>query len=231
MSHTILLVSATQLEIQPTLDWMGITPLLPPGETKTVIGNTVIRIVITGAGMMQAAFHMAEALHRAHADVVLNAGIAGAFDHTFPLGETVWVVSERIGDMGALGPQGFEDIADMGFADKDRFPYRDGWLHANQETDPMHWYLLPLKKAAGLTVNMISGTEEAINRLNTLYPVQIETMEGAAVFYACLYWGVPVYQLRTVSNYVEVLDRTRWDIPLAIKSLNERLIGIFSALQ
>lgn len=230
MSKQILLVSATQLEIQPTLDRLGIDPLLPPGESDIKVGAHTVRILITGVGVMQAAFHMAEAIHRKKPDVVLNAGIAGALDHTLQLGEAVWVVSERLGDLGALGPQGFEDIADMGFADKDQFPYRNGWLNLNTANDMMGWYDGQLKMSAGVTVNTISGTEDAVNRLKTLYPLHVETMEGAAVFYACLYMGIPVYQLRTVSNFVEVLDRSRWDIPLAIKSLNDQLQRLFSTL-
>lgn len=116
----------------------------------------------------------------------------------------------------------------MGFADKDQFPYRNGWLDATTLPDVMGWYGKDIKKSAGITVNTISGTEDAVVRLKTQYPVHIETMEGAAVFYACLCWGIPVYQLRTISNYVEVLDRNRWDIPLAIRTLNEQLEKLFS---
>jgi futalosine hydrolase len=230
MSKHILLVSATQLEIQPTLDRMGITPLLPPGESEIKVGEHTVRILITGVGVMQASFHLAEAIHRKKPDVVLNAGIAGALDHSLKLGEAVWVTSERLGDLGALGPDGFEDIADMGFADKDQFPYKNGWLALNTATDIMGWYDDQLKMCSGVTVNTISGTEDAVNRLKSMYRMHVETMEGAGVFYACLYWGIPVYQLRTISNFVEVLDRSRWDIPLAIQTLNDQLNRLFLSL-
>lgn len=86
MKKSILLVSATQLEIQPTLDKLGISPCSLPGNDDSR-GDYSIRILITGVGVMQAAFHTAEAIHRRKPDVVLNAGIAGALDHALELGK------------------------------------------------------------------------------------------------------------------------------------------------
>jgi len=49
---------------------------------------------------------------------------------------------------------------------------------------------------------------------------QLESMEGAAFFYACTQAGVPCLQIRAVSNYVEKRNRDAWQIGLAIKNLN-----------
>jgi futalosine hydrolase len=50
---------------------------------------------------------------------------------------------------------------------------------------------------------------------------QIESMEGAAFFYACRQLNVPCLQIRAVSNYVEKRNRDNWHIGLAIKNLNK----------
>jgi nucleoside phosphorylase len=52
-----------------------------------------------------------------------------------------------------------------------------------------------------------------------LHP-QVESMEGAAFFYACKQMDVPCIQIRVVSNYVEKRNRDNWNIGLAIKNLN-----------
>jgi futalosine hydrolase len=52
-------------------------------------------------------------------------------------------------------------------------------------------------------------------------------MEGAAVFYVCLNENIPVLQIRSISNYVEDRDTTKWDIPLAIKQLNKFCTDLF----
>ncbi len=52
-------------------------------------------------------------------------------------------------------------------------------------------------------------------------------MEGAAFHYACLQENIPFLQLRSISNYVEVRDKSKWKIQLAIKELNDTLIKYF----
>lgn len=51
----------------------------------------------------------------------------------------------------------------------------------------------------------------------------IESMEGAAFFEACLRHGVPFAEIRAVSNFVGETDRSRWDIPLALRQLETAL--------
>jgi len=48
-------------------------------------------------------------------------------------------------------------------------------------------------------------------------------MEGAAVFYVCLFEKIPFLEIRAISNYVEVRDTTKWDIPTAIENLTDEL--------
>ncbi|MBO4841833.1 MAG: hypothetical protein J5478_00480 [Bacteroidales bacterium] len=51
----------------------------------------------------------------------------------------------------------------------------------------------------------------------------IETMEGAAFFEACLRQGCGFAEIRAVSNVVGERDHTRWNIPLALQSLQQAL--------
>ncbi|MCH8331853.1 MAG: futalosine hydrolase, partial [Bacteroidetes bacterium] len=53
------------------------------------------------------------------------------------------------------------------------------------------------------------------------YDPEIECMEGAAVFYCGLNFGIPFLELRGISNYVEKRDRSKWDIENAIKVVNQ----------
>jgi futalosine hydrolase len=52
---------------------------------------------------------------------------------------------------------------------------------------------------------------------------EIETMEGAAFFETCLRYGIPFAEIRAVSNRVGEEDRSRWDIPLALRNLQDAL--------
>ena len=54
----------------------------------------------------------------------------------------------------------------------------------------------------------------------------VETMEGAAFFEACLAVGVPFAEIRAVSNRVGETDHGRWDIPLALQNLKTALSAL-----
>jgi futalosine hydrolase len=48
-------------------------------------------------------------------------------------------------------------------------------------------------------------------------------MEGAAFFMAFNQTNCYVIQLRSISNYVEKRNKEKWNMPLAIKNLNDCL--------
>jgi futalosine hydrolase len=77
-----------------------------------------------------------------------------------------------------------------------------------------------LKQATAITVNTVHGNEPSIKKLADRLQPQLESMEGAAFFYACRQADVPCLQIRAVSNYVEKRNRDAWRIELAIKNLN-----------
>ena len=64
---------------------------------------------------MQTAFCLADCLNRDSYDVAINVGIAGSFDDKLPIGETVQIATETLGDLGAESPNGFIAITQMPF--------------------------------------------------------------------------------------------------------------------
>jgi nucleoside phosphorylase len=54
-------------------------------------------------------------------------------------------------------------------------------------------------------------------------------MEGFAVLRACALAGVPAVEVRAVSNEVGERDRTRWEIPTALASLDAALPRLLAA--
>ena len=77
----------------------------------------------------------------------------------------------------------------------------------------------------------VHGFEPSIEKFRAVYPdAQVESMEGAAFFYACLQQQIPFLEVRSISNYVEKRDRSKWDISGAVNALNFTLIGMVEAL-
>ena len=106
---------------------------------------------------------------------------------------------------------------ELGFITADDFPFSGGKL-LNPGAELVQF--LPI--ASGITVNKAHGTDDSIAKCRKKYPAaQVESMEGAAFFYACLRADLPFVEIRAISNYVEPRNREAWNIPLAIQNLNQ----------
>ena len=74
------------------------------------------------------------------------------------------------------------------------------------------------------------GNEDSIAAITNRLKPQLESMEGAAFFYACHQLKVPCVQIRAVSNYVEKRNRDNWEIGLAVKNLNTFALDLVKEL-
>ena len=73
-----------------------------------------------------------------------------------------------------------------------------------------------LPVAAGNTVQQLDDRFRQVD-------YDVESMEGAAFFEACLRHGCAFAEIRAVSNVVGETDHARWDIPLALARLEAAL--------
>ena len=218
----ILVVAAAAFEISPFLKKL----ILVKKENEHFVhyraGNKCIDILMPGIGMMVTAFHMGRRLTQEKYDLAVNAGICGSYIHQVGIGNVVEVVEECIVDIGAEEKDRFLTVFDLGLSDPNSAPYTNGIMINNRsfESDVIR----KLPKVKGATVNLIPGRNQNIKNSGIVYSPDIETMEGAAFFYACLWEGIPFTQIRAVSNYVEERDKSKWNISLAVKNLNRILI-------
>lgn len=206
----VLVAAATQAEVKPLLDWLE--------ETKT----RDVEVLVTGIGMAATAYSLGRRLAANRPEIVIQAGIAGSFRHERPLGEVVLVTREIFGDLGAEDHGQFSDLFKIGLWRHDMHPFTHHYLINPLTIFPENLHILP--QTTGVTVNTVSGETATIARLEQQYQPGTESMEGAAFHYACLMEDIPFLQLRAVSNYVEVRDKSKWNIPLAVKALNAKLL-------
>ncbi len=192
------------------------------GEGKNIFHykwyNLEIDLLIPGIGMTFTAYHLTRALYTTHYDLVINAGIAGSFRDELSIGTVVNVKSEQICDLGIEEGNSVLSLFDAGFMERDQFPFENGRM-----LNPNHYKELELASVDGLTGNISHGAPESIARISSGFDPDVESMEGAAVFYVCLHEKVPFLEIRAISNFVESRDTTKWDIPLAIENLTDEL--------
>ena len=215
-----LLVAATVPEISPFLQHYRNSDI-------PFYVDIQIDVLISGVGLMHTMYNLQKQLQVKKPDLVIQAGIGGSFDLSIPLGTVLAVKKDTVADIGVVEKKNFLSVFDMGFSKADQSPYKKGWL-----VNPgMH--LLKrnsLKKVTGISVNQISSSKQMISLFNRKYEPVIESMEGAALHYACLMADIPFLQIRAVSNYVGERNKKNWKIKESISNLNNELIRLLNSL-
>jgi futalosine hydrolase len=215
----ILLLAATEMEIQPAID------LLDKAEQK--VNGHSIEVLISGIGILNTTYTLAKSIDTRRPDFVLQAGIGGSFNEQYPPGSIAIIGSEIVGDLGVTEQTGFADVFDMHFQLPDQFPYTNKRLLNNEYHADNKWQM-PV--AAGITVNMISTGADRIAMLRKKYAPDMESMEGAALHYVCLRENIRFLQLRSVSNFAGERNKANWKIREAIEGLNNALFQILNDL-
>jgi len=225
----ILIVAATGEEVGPLISELRITNY-DLKEECTLMSNTEIvtrkseivnlnynsSLLITGVGMVATAFTLGRHLASNKYDLAVNLGIAGSFDRRVALGEVLEISEDTFAELGA------ED--DNAFVSLERLGYGEGTFYPTTKLSNLI-NMFSIKTATAITVNTVHGNEASIKKVTERLNPQLESMEGAAFFYACKQFNMPCLQIRAVSNYVEKRNRDNWQIGLAIKNLNTFAVG------
>lgn len=220
-----LFVSATPFEIAPLHTWLE-ENFNKISDTFYQKGKLQAEILVTGVGMPLTAYHLGRAFAKNKYDLVINAGIAGAFNPSLKIGDVVNVISEQFGDLGIEEADGsFSDLFDNKLLALDSDLFTAGKL-----LNPAGAEHSFLPAAKGLSINKVHGYPPSIEAIQNKFDADIESMEGAAFFLACKEAKVSFLQIRAISNYVEKRNRENWDLPLSIQNLNKVLIGLASTL-
>ncbi|HMO62918.1 MAG TPA: futalosine hydrolase [Ferruginibacter sp.] len=184
-------------------------------------------IAITGVGVPATLYNLLQFLQQKKYDLVVQAGIAGSFSPQYSPGTVVMVQQDCFADLGMEEAGQFTSIYQTAFSDKNEFPFTNGWLiNTTMLTGTNH---LPLVK--GITVNTVTDDTGRLQQLQQHFAPDIETMEGAALHYACLRQKIPFVQLRSISNKVGVRDKSQWKIPEAVDCLNTALVPLLEQLK
>lgn len=213
----ILIVSATYLEIEPLLLQFSFEKEVNQKLKRYTYNNHEIDVLIPGVGMTCTAYWMGKTLNSKLYDACINLGLAGSFDHNLSIGQTVHITSDRISELGAEDGESFLSLIDMDLIADEDFMLNHGEM---KNTIVLESPVIDsLEKVNAITVNTTHGDEISINKIKDIFNPQVESMEGAAFFYACLLEGITCAQIRTISNKVEKRNKDNWDIPLAVKNL------------
>ncbi|WP_316807588.1 futalosine hydrolase [Pedobacter agri] len=204
-----LVVAATKAEVAFFYQHFN----LPEGD---FIESKNFDLLITGVGMVATAFSLGQYLTANKYNLVINVGIAGCFDRSIKLGSLLNISEDIFAELGAENGDDFLTITDLGFGEN----------HFKAKSRK----IIDLPSVKSITVNCVTGSEKSIRNLKKRISPTTESMEGAAVFYACKRENIDCLQIRSVSNYVEPRNKENWQIGLAIRNLNDWMISFISEM-
>ncbi|MEO3750669.1 futalosine hydrolase [Streptomyces sp. B6B3] len=157
-------------------------------------------------------------------DLVVSAGIGGGFAGVAALEGLVVASSIVAADLGVRTADGFTDVAELGFG---RVAHEPPAALARAAADAAGAALGPV-----LTVATVTGTAERAAELAARHPgAAAEGMEGFGVAEAAAAHGVPVLEVRAISNPVGPRDRAAWRIPAALRALTGAFVRIEPVLR
>jgi futalosine hydrolase len=185
---------------------------------ERLAGDSRVQILTMGVGPVNAAISVTGVLARDLPRQIVVCGIGGAYPGSnLHVLDVACAEMECYGDLGATTPSGFLDMKALGF------PVVGGAAPLYNDL-PMQVFPTA-RRVKFVTVSTCTGTLLAAQLIEARTGGAVENMEGAAVAHAAHLYGVPVGEVRGISNTVTVRDTSAWKIKDAAIVAQEALLS------
>ena len=179
---------------------------------------TSVAIVRTGVGPVNAAHAVTSFLTKTGARAIIVCGVGGAYPASgLAIGDVVCAASECYGDLGATSPSGFLDMKALGF------PVVEGPTALFNEI-PMQVFPVD-RRVRFVTMSCCTGIDGAAREIEKRTAGAVENMEGAAIAHVAYLHGIPVGEVRGISNVVTNRDTTAWKLNDAARAAQEAILS------
>lgn len=175
-----------------------------------------VEMLVTGVGPVEASVAVSRALAQSRYELVISAGIAGAFEGMAEIGDGV-VVSEELFELD------LETGLTISLPDAAHVVDRAG----SDLTLVDRLVELGYRSVRGVTVPRVTATDATAARL-AKHGVGIESMEGFGVLRAAEVAAVPAIEVRGISNFVCERSASRWDFEAGVRGVQEILSALLT---
>ncbi|WP_051553640.1 futalosine hydrolase [Desulfobulbus elongatus] len=196
-----LVTAATDFEMEPF---------------RRLCPQAVCPTLVTGVGPVEAAVRLTAFLAATSLPLagVVNFGVAGAYAVAGRGNAAVLDIClaerEVLADLGICAHDEVLPLRGAGFIIADTFELDAGLRHRAEAV--LAAAAIPCASGVFATVNSASGTRRRGTMLAERHQALCENMEGAAVARACQHAGLPLLELRCISNLVEDRDLRNWQL-------------------
>jgi len=180
-------------------------------------GDTRFEVLVAGVGSVVAAVKTAKELAAAKYSLVISAGIGGGFPGRAEVGSLVMANEIVVADLGVETLEGFRSVDELGFG------YTQIQTDASlvdRVTRALLVAKIPFTMGPVLTVSTVTGTAaKGVEMAARVADATAEAMEGFGVGVAAVESGLPVLEMRAISNIVGPRERSKWRIKEALEVL------------
>ena len=177
-------------------------------ELECALLPTGIRKIVTGVGQVNMAHALTLAIEQQRPEGIVVVGIGGAYPGSgLSIGDVVCAESETFGDLGVETPDGFLELTKF-----------------LKKTFYQEMFFAPLQ-AKFVTVSTCTGTDELSAKIQARTGGQVENMEGAAAAQVAEKYGIPMGEIRGISNMTGRRDLASWKIKEAAEAAQKVLLA------
>lgn len=178
-----------------------------------------------GVGKVNAAHSATLMLENYDVDLMILFGIGGGYKGA-RIGDIAVAQSENYAEEGILTEDGWKSMEFIGFP---LLKNEKEYFNSFQMDSELSQLAVKVSGDLGfnvaygnfITVSQCSGTMESGELLKKRFDGICENMEGAAVAHICAMYGIPVVEIRGISNIIEKRETKKWNIPLAVSNCNK----------
>ena len=194
---------------------------LEGGLLRERLDATDAVVLCTGVGAVNAAHAVTMAIMRQRPEGIMVCGVGGAYPGSgLRVGDVACAAEECYGDLGASAPTGFLDMKALGF------PVVSA---ASPLYNDLPMQLWPVEhRVKFVTVNTCTGTDATARAIELRTGGAVENMEGAAVAHVAHLHGIPVGEVRGISNLVTHRETAAWRLKEAALAAQEGLVAWIS---
>jgi futalosine hydrolase len=198
-------------------------------------------VMYSGIGMVNASHATTLLIERFSPELIINTGIAGAYEGTGPgVGDVALATAEIYGDCGVAGGDGYGSFRKIGLPlveNRSGKFYNEFSLDGPLVKDAMRFlrddasadFNVNVVKGRFVTVAASSASGERAVQMARLHGAVCENMEGAAVAHICAIYGIDMIEVRGISNVAGIRDRRRWNIKRAATNCQKAVMKMLGA--
>lgn len=214
-------------------------PLFPGTGFSCRENNQQIHLLHLGVGLVSAAIALTQLLERQSPEVLIAFGCGGAYARSgLKNGDLALAGREVFGDLGVAGEHRFISLAELRLplpeilAVQQQIDLHKGWQQAVLQSLEQAVELRDRRIMTGtfVSVNRVSGTPELGQALENCWEGICENMEGAALAQVAGTYGIPLIELRGISNPCGSRERAKWNLPIGMQVAQQAVCHILQDL-